>query len=144
MSFVERPELIIPALRVLSTAIDVGGGATAEQRRLVEVLATAIWEMESPEPRSLAAITPAAVAHRIAELVPASTVVQLPNAAHSILDSHDEAALRIVSAVAGGREKSLPAQAGALDRLPAVASVRIARPALAAAARIAGALPRFS
>ena len=89
-------------------------------------------------------ITPAAVAHRIAELVPASTVVQLPNAAHSILDSHAEAALRIVSAVAGGREKSLPAQAGALDRLPAVASVRIARPALAAAARIAGALPRFS
>ena len=89
-------------------------------------------------------ITPAAVAHRIAELVPASTVVQLPNAAHSILDSHAEAALRIVSAVAGGREKSLPAQAGALDRLPAVASVRIARPALAAAARIGGALPRFS
>jgi pimeloyl-ACP methyl ester carboxylesterase len=45
-------------------------------------------------------ITPAAVAHRIAELVPASTLVQLPNAAHSILDSQDEAALRILAAVA--------------------------------------------
>jgi len=88
-------------------------------------------------------ITPAAVAQRIAELVPASTLVSLPTAAHSILDSQDGAALQILAAVAGGREESLPAQADALDRLPAVASVRMARPALAAAAWLAGALPRF-
>lgn len=88
-------------------------------------------------------VTPAAVAQRIAELVPVSTVVQLPNAAHSILDSQDEAALRILAAVAGGRAESLSAQADTLDRLPAVASVRMGRTALAAAARLAAALPRF-
>jgi pimeloyl-ACP methyl ester carboxylesterase len=88
-------------------------------------------------------ITPAAVAHRIAELVPASTLVQLQNAAHSILDSQDEAALRILAAVAGGREESLSAQSDALDRLPAVTSVRMMRPALAAAAQLADVLPRF-
>jgi hypothetical protein len=83
------------------------------------------------------------VALRIAELVPASTMVSLPTAAHSILDSQDEAALRILAAVAGGRAESLPAQADALDRLPAGASIRLARSALAAAARLAAALPRF-
>jgi len=88
-------------------------------------------------------ITPVAVARRIAELVPASTLVQLPNAAHSILDSQDDAALRILAAVAGGREESLPTQADALDRLPAVTSVRMMRPALAAAAQLADVLPRF-
>lgn len=88
-------------------------------------------------------ITPTAVARRIVELVPASTMVSLPNAAHSILDSQDGAALQILAAVAGGREESLPAQANALDRLPEVASVRMGRAALTAAARLAGALPWF-
>ena len=88
-------------------------------------------------------VTPATVALRIAELVPTSTMVSLPTAAHSILDSQDEAALRILAAVAGGRAESLPAQADALDRLPAGASIRLARSALAAAARLAAALPRF-
>ena len=59
MSFAERPELSVPALRVLSTAIDLGDGGTAEQQRLVEVLATAIWGMEPAELHSLTAITPA-------------------------------------------------------------------------------------
>ena len=88
-------------------------------------------------------ITPAAVAQRIAELVPVPTLVSLPNAGHSILDSQYGAALQILAAVAGGRAESLPARADTLNRLPEVASVRIGRTALAAAARLAGALPRF-
>ena len=88
-------------------------------------------------------ITPSAVARRIAELVPGSTLIQLPNAAHGMLDSQNEAALRIIADVAAGHPDALSAQADTLDRLPAVASVRMFRVVLAVAARLAGALPRF-
>lgn len=87
-------------------------------------------------------ITPAAVADRIAELVPDATTVHLPTAAHSVLDTREEAALRIMSAVARGRSPALAEQAAALDALPVAPSVRLSAAALAAMARFEAALPR--
>jgi len=88
-------------------------------------------------------ITPAAVADRIVELMPQPTLVRLPTAAHSVLDTRGEAARRIIAEVVGGRPEALAAQSDALDRLPSILPVRIGETALALAPRIAAVLPRF-
>lgn len=88
-------------------------------------------------------ITPGAVADRITELVPEPTLVRLPGAAHSVLDTRADAALRILAEVAGDRARLLPALAGELDALPAGIAVRTMETALRAAARLAAELPRF-
>ena len=67
-------------------------------------------------------ITPPAVADRIVGLLPAPTWVRLPTAAHSMLDTRQDAALRIISEVAGGRAGALSSLGEALDGLPAVAA----------------------
>lgn len=87
-------------------------------------------------------ITPAAVADRIAGLVPAGALVRLPTAAHSVLDAREAAALRIMAETAAGRSGNLPAQGSALDELATGASLRLVGPALGALARLAGVLPR--
>lgn len=88
-------------------------------------------------------ITPAPVAERIADLVPEATLVRLPTAAHSILDTREEAAMRIIDDVVSGRAGALPAQGVELDALPPAASARLTGTALALAPRLAAVLPRF-
>lgn len=87
-------------------------------------------------------ITPGSVAERVAELLPSDTLVRLPNAAHSMLDTREEAAIRIIAEVVDGRPEKLAARGGELDALPPNSSVRLTAPALAMAARLAGVLPR--
>ena len=87
-------------------------------------------------------ITPPAVADRIADLVPDATLVRLPTAAHSVLDTREEAALRIATEVLAGRADGLPSQQDALDALPGGPAVRLAEPALGVVARVAAVLPR--
>jgi proline iminopeptidase len=86
-------------------------------------------------------ITPPAVADRIAELLPHPALVRLPTAGHSILDTREQAALRIAAEVCAGSAEELPAQGAALDELPAPPEVRVVGWAIEAAARIEGALP---
>ncbi|HPX36065.1 MAG TPA: alpha/beta hydrolase [Mycobacterium sp.] len=87
-------------------------------------------------------ITPAAVADRITELLPDPTRVLLPTAAHSMLDTRQDVALRIIAEVAGGSHEKLAQQAEELDALPVGTSVRMVGTALAGAARLAAVLPR--
>ena len=46
--------------------------------------------------------TPPAVADRIAELIPGAVLVRLPTAGHSVLDTREQAALRIAAEVCDG------------------------------------------
>lgn len=86
--------------------------------------------------------TPPAVAERIAGLIPHSGLVRLATAGHSVLDTREQAALRIAEAVCAGRAEGLAARGDELDALPAAPAVRLAGAALAAAARIEAVLPR--
>lgn len=87
-------------------------------------------------------ITPAAVADRIAATVPKPALVRLPTAAHSILDTRGQAALRIAAETVAGRAAGLPDQSAELDALPAESAMRVMRAGLAVAAGLAGLLPR--
>lgn len=88
-------------------------------------------------------ITPPAVADRIADLIPGATLVRLPTAAHSVLDTRGDAAMRILAEVEGGRAEALSEQSAELDALPADATVRLMEAALAVVARVEAVLPRF-
>ena len=87
-------------------------------------------------------ITPAAVGERIAGLVPAPIRILLPTAGHSMLDSRQDVALRIIAEVSEGRPEALAGQDAALESLPESTSARMALTALAGAARLAAVLPR--
>jgi pimeloyl-ACP methyl ester carboxylesterase len=86
-------------------------------------------------------ITPPAVAERIAGLVPDSALVRLPTAGHSILDTREQAALRIAKTVCAGRADDLPAEGAELDLLPAPPELQVIEWAIQAAARVEGLLP---
>ncbi|WNG86194.1 alpha/beta fold hydrolase [Mycobacterium sp. ITM-2016-00317] len=86
--------------------------------------------------------TPPQVAHRIADLIPGSALVELPTAGHSILDTREHAALQICTAVHGGNIAELPSRATELDALPANVTVRLLIAALAAGVRAESVLPR--
>lgn len=86
-------------------------------------------------------ITPPAVADRIAGLIPGSFLVRLPTAGHSILDTREPAALRVAAAVSAGRAPELPYRGAELDRLPVRPELKVMGWAIAAAARLEGALP---
>ena len=85
--------------------------------------------------------TPPAVAERIADLVPGAVLVRLATTGHSVLDTKENAALRIAGLVAAGRYAALPGQAAALDTLPNRPALRLMVSAIAAAARVEAALP---
>ena len=87
-------------------------------------------------------ITPAAVAERVSELLPSGTLVRLPTAAHSMLDTREGAAVRIIAGTAAGRPEALAAQGEELDALPAGTSARLIETALRAVAPVAAVLPR--
>lgn len=88
-------------------------------------------------------ITPPSVAERVAELLPDAALVRLATTGHSVLDTRERAALRVIAEVAGGRTAALPAAGSDLDALPPAPAVRVAGAALALAARSVGALPRL-
>ena len=87
-------------------------------------------------------ITPAAVAERITGLLPSATLVRLPTAAHSMLDTREDAAVRIITETAGGRPETLSARGEELDALPPGTSARLIQTALTVAAPVAAVLPR--
>lgn len=70
-------------------------------------------------------ITPPAVAHRIAYLIPGSVLVELPAMGHSLIDTRERAALDIIAAVSDGRAAELPLRARQLDSAPALPGVRL-------------------
>lgn len=88
-------------------------------------------------------ITPPAVADRIAGLAPSATLVRLPTAAHSALDTREAAALRIITEVAAGRAEALGGRGAELDALPPGFALRLTPAALRVAARLAAVVPRF-
>lgn len=61
-------------------------------------------------------ITPPAVAHRIADLIPQAQLVELSTAGHSVLDMRERCALEIVSSVYAGDLSELPSRSVELDR----------------------------
>ncbi|TGD84034.1 alpha/beta fold hydrolase [Mycolicibacterium sp. CH28] len=85
--------------------------------------------------------TPPEVAERVAELIGGSVLVRLPTTGHSLLDTKERAALRVVEAVCAGRIDTLPAQADELDAMPNRPAVRLMVSAISAAARVEAALP---
>jgi pimeloyl-ACP methyl ester carboxylesterase len=87
-------------------------------------------------------ITPPAVAERICSLIPGATLLRLPTAGHSALDSRERAAVRIAKAVSDNRIDVLPARADELDALPGPPPVRAMVAAIGAAAAVEGVLPR--
>jgi proline iminopeptidase len=64
-------------------------------------------------------ITPPAVAHRVASLLPNSVLLSLPTMGHSALDFREPAALAIADSVWRGEFDGLANQAAMLDALPA-------------------------
>lgn len=89
--------------------------------------------------------TPPSIAGRIAALIPGAVLLALPTAAHSVLDTREAAALRIIESVIGGSAAELPGRADELDALPGNTSVRLLVSLIEAAAavekRIPGAKP---
>lgn len=57
-----RSDLVLPAARVIRTAIDVGDGGTPEQRRLFQLLASSVWHRDDLDLDSLPTISPIEVA----------------------------------------------------------------------------------
>lgn len=85
--------------------------------------------------------TPPAVAREVASLIPGATLVRLPTAGHSVLDTRERAALRIARAVARGDIARLPSQAAELDELPVNPALRLLFSWVGAAASVERALP---
>lgn len=88
--------------------------------------------------------TPPAVAHRVAELIPCATLVELPTAGHSILDTREPAALQVCAAAVGDRLPQLAFRGPELDALPANATIRLLTGAVSVAARAESLLPGAS
>jgi pimeloyl-ACP methyl ester carboxylesterase len=86
-------------------------------------------------------ITPAAVAERVASLVPNAALLKLPTMAHSALDFREPAALAIAGAVYRGELDGLTAQVPALDALPARPPVRLLWKVIEVAAMAERAVP---
>jgi pimeloyl-ACP methyl ester carboxylesterase len=86
-------------------------------------------------------ITPPVVAREVASLIPGATLVGLPSAGHSVLDTRERAALRIVRAVARGDIASLPSRTAELDELPVNPALRLLFSWVGAAASVERKLP---
>lgn len=86
--------------------------------------------------------TPPAIADRIATLIPNATLVRLPTAGHSVLDSRERAAIQIAKALSNGRVDELIARTDLLDALPGPPPIRAMIAAIGAAAAVEGVLPR--
>jgi proline iminopeptidase len=86
-------------------------------------------------------ITPPAVAHRIASLIPGAVLVSLATAGHSAIDLRERAALDVVTALYAGEGDDLPRRAAALDSAPGGLGVRMLVWGIAAAAVVESVVP---
>ncbi|WP_178357908.1 alpha/beta fold hydrolase [Mycolicibacterium hippocampi] len=85
--------------------------------------------------------TPPAVARRVAELIPDSVLVELPTAGHSILDTREQAALRVCLAASGGNVHELGSRSAELDALSANLTIRLLVRGISFAARAESVVP---
>lgn len=85
--------------------------------------------------------TPPAVARQVADLIPHATLVTLPTAGHSVLDTRERAALEVIGALRIGAVGTLAERGVELDRLPVNPIVRAAITVIAAAAALESTLP---
>lgn len=85
--------------------------------------------------------TPPTVAEKVAALIPGSALVQMPTAAHSMLDSRERAALEIARATVNGEVPELPARGQELDALPANLEIRALVGAITAATAVESVVP---
>lgn len=86
-------------------------------------------------------ITPFAVAERIGSLIPGAMLIRLPTMAHSALDSRQNAALHIATAVHSGHVRELADRTPALDALPGRPALRLLTTTIGAAIAVESALP---
>jgi proline iminopeptidase len=89
-------------------------------------------------------ITPGAVAERVVSLIPDALLVRLPTMAHSALDSREDAALEIATAVTGGQLRRLAENSSTLDALPGRSALRLLSMTIGAALAAEGALPALA
>lgn len=85
--------------------------------------------------------TPPAVARQVAGLIPGATLVTLPSAGHSVLDTRERAALEVIGALRIGLLGTLAERETELDRLPVNPLVRAAITVVTAAAALESTLP---
>ncbi|CAN5801047.1 alpha/beta fold hydrolase [soil metagenome] len=85
--------------------------------------------------------TPPVLAEKVSSLIPDSVLVQLPTAAHSILDTRERAALEIAKAAVNGYADELRDRADELDALPANLEIRALVGAIAAATAVEAVVP---
>jgi pimeloyl-ACP methyl ester carboxylesterase len=86
-------------------------------------------------------VTPPAVARRIVSLLPDATLVDLPTAGHSVIDTRERTALDVVKAVYAGTMHQLPSRSAQLDAAPGGIGVRLLVRAIGAAAVAEAAVP---
>jgi proline iminopeptidase len=91
--------------------------------------------------------TPPAVARQVADLIPEATLVTLPSAGHSVLDTRERAALEVIGALRTGAVETLADRGTELDSMPVNPLVRAAVTVIAAASaaesRLPAAVPRI-
>ena len=85
--------------------------------------------------------TPPAVARQVADLIPGATLVTLPTAGHSVLDTRERAALEVIGALRIGAVHTLADRGVELDNLPVNPLVRTAITVISAAAALESTLP---
>lgn len=85
--------------------------------------------------------TPPAVARQVAELIPGATLVRLPSAGHSVLDTRERAALEVIGALRTGVVDTLAERGAELDNLPVNPLLRAAVAVIAAASTVESKLP---
>lgn len=85
--------------------------------------------------------TPPAVARQVADLIPDATLVSLPTAGHSVLDTRERAALEVIGALRIGAVHTLTGRGAELDKLPVNPLVRAAITVVSAAAALESTLP---
>ncbi len=85
--------------------------------------------------------TPPAVAQQVVDLIPGATLVTLPSAGHSVLDTRERAALEVIGALRIGLLDTLAERGAELDRLPVNPLVRAAITVITAAAAVESTLP---
>lgn len=86
-------------------------------------------------------ITPPAVAHRVAALIPGAVLVELPTMGHSLIDTRERAALDIVDAVYAGIVSELPYRTAQLGAAPPLLGVRLLSWAIGAGAAAESVMP---